>query len=71
MRACVRELAEERLIGWFAAAQCMEADMLTGKVDFTTDQAMQPILGDAKVVAEQIDIAVFGAAANEDHGADH
>ena len=48
----------------------METDVLMGKVDFTTDQAMQPILGDAKVVAEQIDIAVFGAAADEDHGAD-
>ena len=54
---------KERLLGWIASAQRIEADVLMGEVDFTADQAMQPVLGDAEVVAEQIDITVRGAAA--------
>ena len=60
---------KERLLGRFASAQSMETDMFMSKVDLTTDQTMQPMLGDTIVVAKQIDITVLGAATHEDHGA--
>ena len=63
------DFRKERLLGRFASAQGIETDMFMGKVDLTTDQAMQPMLGDAVVVAQQIDITVLGAATHEDHGA--
>ena len=51
------DLRKEWLLGRVAATQGMEADKFTGKVDLTSDQTMQPLLGDAEVVAKQIDIA--------------
>lgn len=61
------ELTKERLLDGFASAQGMEADMLMGKVDITTHQAIQPMFSNAESPAEQIDIAVLVATAQEDH----
>ncbi len=63
------DLTKERLLSRFASAQGKKADMFMGKGDLTADQTMQPILGDAVVMAHQIDITVLGAATHEDHGA--
>ena len=69
MRAWIIDFAKQRLVGRIASAQGMEADMLMGKVDIATHQAMQPMLGDMEAAAEQIDVAVLVAATQEDHAA--
>ena len=56
------DFTKEWLLSRFASAQGIKADMFMGKVDLTTDQPMQPMLGDAVVVAKQIDITVLGVA---------
>ena len=68
MWAWIRDLAKERLLGWFTPAQGMETDALMGEVDLATYQAMQPMRGNAKGPTKQSDIAVLVAAAQEDHG---
>jgi len=69
MRTRIRKFAKERLVVRLAATQGMEAELLMGKVDFTTHQAMQPLLSNREGASEQINLATLITAAQEDHGA--
>lgn len=69
MRAWIREFAKQWLVVRITPAQGMEADVLLGEVDLATHQAMQPMPGDGKGSAEQLDFAVLVAATQEDHSA--
>ena len=68
MRAKIREFAKERLVVRLTSALGMETDLFMGKVDFTTHQAMQPMLSNGEDASEQIDLATLIAPTQKDHG---
>ncbi|OGA35847.1 MAG: hypothetical protein A3F75_07970 [Betaproteobacteria bacterium RIFCSPLOWO2_12_FULL_64_23] len=62
-------LTQQRMVVWVTAAQRVETDALMSEVDFTAHESMRPIWIDREGSAEQIDVAVLRAAAQEDHSA--
>ena len=62
-------LTQQRMVVWVTAAQRVETDALMGEVDFAAHESMWPLWIDREGSAEQIDVAVLTAAAQEDHGA--
>ncbi len=68
-RELVRDLSQERLIGWFAAPQGVEAKGLVVQVDFATNEAVNPQRVNTKEVPEQADLAVVIGASQENDSA--
>lgn len=62
-------LTQQRLAGGITSAQRVETDALMSEVHFAAHESMWPIAIDKEGSAEQIDVAFFTAAAQEDHGA--
>jgi len=62
-------LTQQRMVGWVTSAQRVEADALMSEVHFAAHESMGPMWIDREGSAEQIDVAVCTAAAQENHGA--
>jgi len=62
-------LTQQRMVVWVTSAQRVETDALMSEVHVAAHESMWPIAIDMEESAEQIDIAVLTAAAQEDHGA--
>lgn len=61
-------LTQQRMVVWVTSAQRVETDALMSEVHFAAHESMWPIAIDREGSAEQLDVAVFAAAAQEDHG---
>ena len=61
----VRYRSKQRLFGWSAAAQGVEADAPTAYIDFTANQSMQPLTRNIEASAEQVRTASGIGAAQE------
>src|ERR1035437_3552238 len=62
-------LTQQRMVVWVTPAQHVETDALMSEVHFASHESMWPIAIDKEGSAEEIDVAFFTAAAQEDHGA--
>ena len=62
-------LTQQRMDVWVTSAQRVETDALMSEVRFAAHESMRPMWIDREGSAEQIDVAVLTAAAQEDHGA--
>ena len=58
---------KQGLLSGISSAQCVEAYVFFGEVDFATDQSMRPVRRDCKGLAEQMCPPVFVGTAQEDH----
>ena len=63
----IRYCGQQRLISGRTAPQCKAADAMMIEIDFTAHQAMKPVGAHGKALAEQMHLAGFVSAANEDH----
>ena len=62
-------LTQQWMVVWVTSAQREETDALMSEVHFAAHESMWPIVIDGEGSAEEIDVAVLTAAAQEDHGA--
>ena len=65
----VYELAQQRLLGRFASAQCKATDAMLIETDFASHQALRPLRMDFRAMTQNIDTALRVGHAHQDCGA--